>query len=134
MGPFTSAGLATILLADEDGQEGEAPITDLHSLENVLLPALLKGQRRPYLEIFESLYWRIRNAGNRGPVAGALGALDLALHDLASRRVGLPLHRFLGARTDRVPGLRLGCLWSRSDSRPRRAERADRKPPPLLMP
>jgi L-alanine-DL-glutamate epimerase-like enolase superfamily enzyme len=103
MGPFTSVGLATIMLADEDGQEGEAPITDLNSLENVLLPALLTGKRRHYVAIYESLYWRIRNAGYRGPAAGALGAIDLALHDLASRRAGLPLHRFLGAQTDHAP-------------------------------
>lgn len=34
---------------------------------------------------------------------GSVAPLDIALWDLAARRAGLPLHRFLGASRDRVP-------------------------------
>jgi L-alanine-DL-glutamate epimerase-like enolase superfamily enzyme len=102
MGPFTATAIATIRLTDEDGEVGEAPAVDLPTLEKLLLPTLLVGGRRRYESLYAALYWRIRNAGFRGPAAGALGAIDLALHDLAARRAGLPLHRFLGATADTV--------------------------------
>lgn len=101
MGPFFSAGLATVTLRDEEGNEGEAPVVDLATLENLLLPILL-GRNAPtkYQQLYHALYWSIRNSGFRGPAAGAVGAVDLALHDLAARRSGKPLHRFLGATRD----------------------------------
>ncbi|MBI4605932.1 MAG: dipeptide epimerase [Planctomycetes bacterium] len=43
-------------------------------------------------------------AARLGKARGALCALDLALHDLAGRLLGLPLHRMLGLDPARVPG------------------------------
>ena len=39
-------------------------------------------------------------ADEPGPMSQALAALDIALWDLAARRAGRPLHRFLGGRGD----------------------------------
>lgn len=102
LGPFTSVGMAILTLRDADGAEGEAPLAaGIEPLSELLLPRLLApGAPRGYDRLFASLYWGIRNAGFRGPASGALGAIDLALHDLAARRAGRPLHRFLGADRD----------------------------------
>ncbi len=45
----------------------------------------------------------LRNAGQPGVGALALSAVDLALHDLRARLLGLPLARALGAVRDDVP-------------------------------
>lgn len=100
MGPFETFGIATIWLRDADGFEGEAPISNAAVLESILLPRLLRESPAVYSELYFDMYWAIRNAGFRGPAASALGAVDLAMHDLAARRMGQPLHRFLGATRD----------------------------------
>ena len=41
--------------------------------------------------------------GAGGPAIAAMGAIDLAMWDLAGRRAGLPLWRLLGGARDRVP-------------------------------
>jgi len=45
----------------------------------------------------------LRNIGRTGPGAMALSALDVALHDLKARVLGIPLWRMLAAVRDRVP-------------------------------
>lgn len=104
MGPFLTFGLAVIILEDEDGCVGEAPIFSSYTniLESCFLPILLHSHGLPYDEMYRKLYWSIRNEGFRGAAAALLGQIDLALHDLAARRANLPLHRFLGADRDHV--------------------------------
>jgi len=104
MGPFSSFGLAIITLEDENGFLGESPVYSTYTniLESCLLPILLHSHNVPYSKLYQQLYWSIRNEGFRGPAAGLLGQIDLALHDLAARRAGQPLHRYLGAGRDLV--------------------------------
>jgi L-alanine-DL-glutamate epimerase-like enolase superfamily enzyme len=45
----------------------------------------------------------VRNAGRPGMCSMAISAVDCALWDLKARRLGLPLHRLLGAVRDEVP-------------------------------
>lgn len=45
----------------------------------------------------------VRNAGRPGMCSMAISAVDCALWDLKARRLGLPLHRLLGAVTEEVP-------------------------------
>lgn len=99
-GPFEAFSMASLTLRDADGGEGEAFVAGLPFLESILIPSLLRAGPRPYDQLYRALYWSIRNAGFRGPAAGALGCVDLALHDLAARRARLPLHRLLGATRD----------------------------------
>lgn len=104
MGPFLTFGLAVISLEDENGNVGEAPVFSSYTniLESCFLPILLHTKGMPYNDLYSKLYWSIRNEGFRGAAAAMLGQIDFALHDLAARRAGKPLHRFLGAERDHV--------------------------------
>lgn len=104
MGPFPAFGLALITLEDENGFVGEAPVYSsyINILENCLLPILLHSHHIPYAQLYRQLYWSIRNEGFRGPASALVGQIDLALHDLAARREGVPLHRYLNAERDSV--------------------------------
>jgi L-alanine-DL-glutamate epimerase-like enolase superfamily enzyme len=57
----------------------------------------------------------LRNIGRTGPGAMALSALDVALHDLKARLVGVPLYRLLGAVRERVPIYGSGGFTSYDD-------------------
>lgn len=104
MGPFLTFGLAVIILEDENGCLGEAPVFSSYTniMESCFLPILLHSRGMPYEEMYGKLYWSIRNEGFRGAAAALLGQIDFALHDLAARRANLPLHRYLGASRDHV--------------------------------
>jgi L-alanine-DL-glutamate epimerase-like enolase superfamily enzyme len=52
--------------------------------------------------VWERLWARSLRYGRGGAVSVALGALDTALWDLAARRAGLPLVRFIGERRSSV--------------------------------
>jgi L-alanine-DL-glutamate epimerase-like enolase superfamily enzyme len=59
----------------------------------------------------------LRNIGRTGPGAMALSALDVALHDLKARVLGVPLWRMLGAVRARVPIYGSGGFTSYDDAR-----------------
>jgi L-alanine-DL-glutamate epimerase-like enolase superfamily enzyme len=104
MGPFYSFGIAILTLEDSEGFIGEAPV--YHSYKNIfetcLLPILFHNNNSPYQNLYKRMYWSIRNEGFRGPASALLGQIDVALHDMAARRKGLPLHRFLDASRNEV--------------------------------
>jgi L-alanine-DL-glutamate epimerase-like enolase superfamily enzyme len=52
---------------------------------------------------FQAVLAAVRNAGRSGAVGYAISAVDVALWDLKSRLLGLPLHRLLGAVHAEVP-------------------------------
>lgn len=104
MGPFDSFGLSILTVQDKDGNLGEAPVfnTYINILEKCFLPILFHNHDLPYEKLYRLLYWSIRNEGFRGQASALLGQLDLALFDLAARRKGLPLYRYLGGTRDSV--------------------------------
>lgn len=98
-GPFDIVPIDCWLeLIDSEGNIGQAPCTRL--MEKKLLPLIMSGETHTYEEWYRRMYWAIRNDGFSGETANELGRLDLALHDLMSKRVHLSLHRFLGATRD----------------------------------
>lgn len=99
MGPFQNFGIAILTLEDENGIIGESPIYQSYNniLETCLLPILFHSSNVTYPNLYHRLYWSIRNEGFRGAASALLGQLDLALHDMAARRKGIPLHQFLNA-------------------------------------
>jgi L-alanine-DL-glutamate epimerase-like enolase superfamily enzyme len=58
----------------------------------------------------------LRNIGRTGPGAMALSALDVALHDLRARVLGVPLWRLLGPVRDHVPIYGSGGFTSYDDA------------------
>jgi L-alanine-DL-glutamate epimerase-like enolase superfamily enzyme len=58
----------------------------------------------------------LRNIGRTGPGAMALSALDVALHDLKARVLGVPLWRMLGAVRAHVPIYGSGGFTSYDDA------------------
>jgi L-alanine-DL-glutamate epimerase-like enolase superfamily enzyme len=106
---FTHADNVFLRIATADGLEaygcaapsdevtGETAAMTLRALRERLIPLLddadaadLEGSAR-----------RAAAAAPEAPAARA--ALDIALHDLAARRAGMPLAALLGARRDRLP-------------------------------
>lgn len=100
MGPFNHFNYYWLTIFDEDGAVGEVPCGEMAG--TVLAPLLLAHKKTAYERLYRVLYWNIRNRGFRSEVACALGAIDLALHDIMAKRRNLPLHRFWGARRDKV--------------------------------
>ncbi len=59
----------------------------------------------------------VRNAGRPGLVSEAISAVDVALWDLKSRLLGLPLHRLIGAIREEVPLYGSGGFTTYDDAR-----------------
>ncbi|QEC51933.1 L-alanine-DL-glutamate epimerase-like enolase superfamily enzyme [Anseongella ginsenosidimutans] len=99
MGPFSSYETTVLTLVDDSGFTGEIeyPVSCFPFFKKYLLPVLLESHNSSYPDIYKKMFWRIRNEGFRGEAARALGYLDRVFYDIASRRAGKPLHRYLGA-------------------------------------
>ncbi|HEU4895866.1 MAG TPA: enolase C-terminal domain-like protein [Acidimicrobiia bacterium] len=112
-GVVSSSGNVVIRLTDDEGNVGwgegvEAPamtgqtqadiVADLERLRPLVVgadPTVIAG-----------LWSRARSSVPSGTTA--TGAIDIALHDLVARSLGVPVHRLLGgAVRDRVPALAL---------------------------
>jgi L-alanine-DL-glutamate epimerase-like enolase superfamily enzyme len=68
------------------------------------LAGLVRG--RPALDVpgcHEAMVRAVRNVTRPGVAGYAISAVDVALHDLKARLLGLPLHRLLGAVREDVP-------------------------------
>ncbi len=104
MGPFTAYHFSALRITDASGDYGEAefPTHYIWMLEAFFVPVLLQGGRQTYAQLFRKMYWQIRNEGVRGAPGLVLGHIDRVFYDLASRRRGLPLFRYLGGTCARV--------------------------------
>ena len=76
-------------------------------LESVVAPLATSRAFDSPAEAFAFLTQRTAvlaiQSGEPGPLAQVIAGLDLALWDLAARRAGQPLWRFLGGGNDRIP-------------------------------
>ena len=83
----------------------------LHALVEDLIP-LYEGRDPAGARAHFARAWQAINfLGHAGVAVMALSALDTACWDLAAQGAGLPLHRHLGAATDRVPTYASSGLW-----------------------
>ncbi|GAP37452.1 mandelate racemase/muconate lactonizing enzyme family protein [Piscinibacter sakaiensis] len=93
-------------------------------VETLLAPLLVGADLDHPARAFELLTRRtavlVLQTGEPGPVAQAIAGVDTALHDLAARRAGLPLWRWLGGDSDRVAAYASGI----NPDRPGRAVEA----------
>ena len=92
-----------------DGYGGHA----IKALLDTDILELVRGRDpRDVKAVIASVLWEIRHGGFGGITSLAVAALDLALWDIFSQSVGLPLTRLLGAYTDRIPMYASIAGWS----------------------
>jgi L-alanine-DL-glutamate epimerase-like enolase superfamily enzyme len=71
---------------------------DAHSLIQFLKPTVLGQDPLDRERLYQAMSQKIRQTTYR-----AIGAMDIALWDIAGKIAGLPIHRLLGSYRDRVP-------------------------------
>ncbi|HEX3862294.1 MAG TPA: mandelate racemase/muconate lactonizing enzyme family protein [Stellaceae bacterium] len=97
---YERRGACLVEIVGEDGNSGwgeafgparlTAPIIEFYK-------SLLIGEDALATEaIWQTLYNRLRDHGQKGLAIEALSAVDIALWDLKGRHLGLPVHRLLG--------------------------------------
>lgn len=97
---YERRGACLVEIVGEDGTSGwgeafgparlTAPIVDYYK------PLLIGADALAIEAIWETLYNRLRDHGQKGLAIEALSAVDIALWDLKGRHLGLPVHRLLG--------------------------------------
>ena len=92
-----------------------APSAALAIVGDLLWPAIEGMDARDTERIFWSMARAVRNAGWRGLCAGAVSAVDIAVHDLAARLAGVPLVQYLGGAHDTVAAYGSGGFTDYTD-------------------
>ena len=97
---YERRGACLVEIVGEDGTSGwgeafgparlTAPIVEYYK------PLLIGADALATEAIWQSLYNRLRDHGQKGLAIEALSAVDIALWDLKGRHLGLPIHRLLG--------------------------------------
>ncbi len=101
-----SSQLGLLTLRTDDGVEGHAFLgsamrgahLDAQSLVEVLKPLVLGQDPLDRERLWQALWQR-----HRATTLRAIGAVDVALWDLAGKIAGLPIHRLLGSYRESVP-------------------------------
>jgi L-alanine-DL-glutamate epimerase-like enolase superfamily enzyme len=110
-GAISHFELVTVRLRDEQGAEGVGYTytvgrggAGVHALIGRDLTPVLVGRDADLIEAaWQAMWWALHYGGRGGPVSLAISAVDIALWDLAARRLGQPLWRMLGGFDPRVP-------------------------------
>ena len=97
---YERRGACLVEIVGEDGTSGwgeafgparlTAPVVEFYK------PLLLGQDALATEAIWENLYNRLRDHGQKGVTIEALSAVDIALWDLKGQVLGLPVHRLLG--------------------------------------
>ena len=97
---YERRGACLVEIVGEDGTSGwgeafgparlTAPIVDYYK------PLLVGADALATEAIWQNLYNRLRDHGQKGLAIEALSAVDIALWDLKGRHLGLPVHRLIG--------------------------------------
>ena len=110
-GDLTHFELILVQIEDADGSKGVGYTYTVGSggeaarvlVEHYLKPLLL-GQDPSLIEkLWERMWWGLHYGGRGGTVSLAISAVDIALWDLASCKVSMPLWKFLGGYDPIVP-------------------------------
>lgn len=101
----------------EGGQYGPAePVKTC--IDAVLGPALLEMPAADPAVVWERLYARTRDFGQKGTYIEAISAIDIALWDLAGKTFGAPVSTLLGGRfRERVRAYGTGGYYAHTDFR-----------------
>jgi L-alanine-DL-glutamate epimerase-like enolase superfamily enzyme len=101
-----SSELGLVTLRTDEGHEGHAFLgsamrsaaLDAPALIQVLKPLVVGQDPLDRERLWQAMWQR-----QRGTTIRTIGAVDVALWDLAGKIAGLPIHRLLGSYRDRVP-------------------------------
>ena len=103
-GDLTHFELILVQIEDKEGSRGLGYTYTVGTageavrvlVEQYLKPLLL-GQDTSHIEkLWKRMWWGLHYGGRGGTVSLAISAVDIALWDLASRKVSMPLWKFLG--------------------------------------
>jgi L-alanine-DL-glutamate epimerase-like enolase superfamily enzyme len=81
------------------------------AVTSLLAPALVGRDADDIVGAWDLMYQETLLHGRRGAVLRAISAVDIALWDVAAKRVGLPLARMLGGGLDPVPAYASGGYY-----------------------
>jgi D-galactarolactone cycloisomerase len=97
---YERRGACLVEIVGEDGTSGwgeafgpprlTAPVVEFYK------PLLIGADALATEAIWQTLYNRLRDHGQKGLAIEALSAVDIALWDLKGRHLGLPVHRLIG--------------------------------------
>lgn len=73
------------------------------AVNQVIAPALIDKDAMAHEAIAEQLYWLLTPRGQTGHAIHAISTIDLALWDIAGKRLKQPVWRLLGGARDSVP-------------------------------
>lgn len=115
---YERRGACLVEIVGEDGTSGwgeafgparlNAPIVEYYK------PLLIGADALATEAIWQALYNRLRDHGQKGLAIEALSAVDIALWDLKGKHLGLPVHRLLGGPLrDRVEAYATGFYRKR---------------------
>lgn len=82
------------------------------AVTDLLAPVVVGSDAHHVEGIWKRMYQESLLHGRTGSVMRALSAIDIALWDRNARAAQLPLHKFLGARADRVPAYASGGYYT----------------------
>ncbi len=97
---YRKRGAMLVEITTEDGiigwGEAFGPAELTAPIVSWLAPLLLGEDALAREALWQALYNRLRDHGQRGLVIEAISALDIALWDIAGQALGLPVHRLMG--------------------------------------
>ena len=110
-GDLTHFELILVQIEDTEGSKGVGYTYTVGSggqaarvlLEHYLKPLLLGQDPSLIQKLWERMWWGLHYGGRGGTVSLAISAVDIALWDLASCKVSMPLWKFLGGYDPIVP-------------------------------
>ncbi|MDH7499934.1 MAG: mandelate racemase/muconate lactonizing enzyme family protein, partial [candidate division NC10 bacterium] len=94
----------------EAGAPGSEAVATL--ISKILTPLLLGQDPFDREVLWERMYAKTRDYGQKGFPLDAMSGIDIALWDLMGKAVGLPVHKLLGgAGRDRIPAYATGLYY-----------------------
>jgi L-alanine-DL-glutamate epimerase-like enolase superfamily enzyme len=111
--------LGLLRVITDEGVEGNAFLgsamrsahLDAESLIHYLKPVVLNLDPLERERLYQALWMR-----NRSTTLRAIGAMDVALWDIAGKIAGLPIHRLLGSYRDRVPAYASSAVYASKEA------------------
>jgi len=113
-------GAVLVWLDSDEGFSGEGLIWALgdgrlkvmDEMVRSLAPKVIGRDPYAHSAIWREMWADINFFGHKGLTLFGIGAIDMALWDLAGKAQGEPVHRLLGTARDRVRAYHSGGLWT----------------------